>query len=165
MLLCVKLICDWEKERKKEEKKKRENGTYTHTHVPVENGLKERSGERKESDLIVRHVAAADSTDDGFINVTSETPSDNPVRRYWRLLNICTPRGSLPFRNARWERFNYSRARACHFAVFVSNERLSRRVVDAVLVGRVKGWRRRRRRRRRGVKKLVSDSQIEASVD
>lgn len=49
-------------------------------HRALENGLKERSGERKESNLTVRHVAAADSTDDGFINVTSETPSDNPIR-------------------------------------------------------------------------------------
>lgn len=38
--------------------------------------------ERKESNLIVRHVAAADSADDGFINVTSETLFDNPIRRY-----------------------------------------------------------------------------------
>lgn len=45
-------------------------------------GKKTPAEERKESNLIVRHVAAADSADDGFINVTSETPFDNPIRRY-----------------------------------------------------------------------------------
>lgn len=56
-------------EKKKNKKRKR-------------GGKKTPAEERKESNLIVRHVAAADSADDGFINVTSETPFDNPIRRY-----------------------------------------------------------------------------------
>lgn len=76
-------------------------------------GKKTPAEERKESNLIVRHVAAADSADDGFINVTSETPFDNPIRRYWRLLNISATRTRSPIpRTCRLERFNYSFSRA-----------------------------------------------------
>lgn len=46
-----------------------------------EKGVRKRKKEKRVN-LIVRHVAAADSADDGFINVTSETPFDNPIRRY-----------------------------------------------------------------------------------